>query len=293
MTTTGLKLFAMLLMGLDHIATFIPGSPIAFHWIGRLSAPLFIFCITWSFYYTKNKKKYLVRMYLFGVGMSIMNLIANYICKDGPLYITNNFFVTLFIICVIIYITEEPDRSKKKIYLSIFTIWQMLSTIICIILSEFVAVDIPGDEYLFYGSMLGNIFYNEGGIIFIVLGVLLYITKNNKKNIRVAYVSFCIFHFTFYLTDIISRLGRRIDYYCSDTVYFIFRFLSNLMGIETMRKGNESFLFLNYQWMMIGALPFMLLYNNKKGKGLKYLFYLFYPLHILILYFIGNFIVAK
>ncbi len=31
--------------------------------------------------------------------------------------------------------------------------------------------------------------------------------------------------------------------------------------------------------MMIGALPFMLRYNNEKGYGMKYFFYIFYPAH--------------
>nr|WP_276309895.1 TraX family protein [Pueribacillus theae] len=54
--------------------------------------------------------------------------------------------------------------------------------------------------------------------------------------------------------------------------------------------GLTSYLvpFADYQWMMIAALPFMLIYNRKKGIGLKYFFYIFYPLHIAILYIIGQ-----
>lgn len=40
-----------------------------------------------------------------------------------------------------------------------------------------------------------------------------------------------------------------------------------------------------YQWMMIAALPFIMLYNGERGRhSLKYLFYTFYPLHIWVLY---------
>ncbi|WP_244856961.1 TraX family protein [Oceanobacillus sp. J11TS1] len=48
--------------------------------------------------------------------------------------------------------------------------------------------------------------------------------------------------------------------------------------------------FAGYQWFMIAALPLILLYNGKKGIGLKYFFYIFYPAHIIILYFIGMYL---
>jgi len=38
---------------------------------------------------------------------------------------------------------------------------------------------------------------------------------------------------------------------------------------------------------MIAALPFIILYNGERGRySLKYLFYVFYPLHIWILYIV-------
>lgn len=43
----------------------------------------------------------------------------------------------------------------------------------------------------------------------------------------------------------------------------------------------------NVQWMMIFALPFFFLYNGRRGSDCRWFFYVFYPLHIWILYLIS------
>ena len=39
-----------------------------------------------------------------------------------------------------------------------------------------------------------------------------------------------------------------------------------------------------YEWLGIFAVVLMLLYNGKRGRGCKPLFYIFYPAHVYILY---------
>lgn len=51
----------------------------------------------------------------------------------------------------------------------------------------------------------------------------------------------------------------------------------------------QSFWNEGYQWMMVLALPFILIYNNKIGTyRLKYFFYAMYPLHIWIFFIINT-----
>lgn len=46
MSTTAIKWLALVLMLVDHLGEFFPQSvPLWFRWLGRMSAPLFLFCL--------------------------------------------------------------------------------------------------------------------------------------------------------------------------------------------------------------------------------------------------------
>ena len=66
-----LKLIAIIAMTIDHIADLIyprmPNNIISniLHIIGRLTAPIMFFFICEGFYYTKNLKKYILRLFIF------------------------------------------------------------------------------------------------------------------------------------------------------------------------------------------------------------------------------------
>ena len=70
-----IKIIALILMLIDHIGEFFPDSPIWFRWLGRLAAPLFFYALAVGFRHTRNRKKYLLRLYLANVGMVFFNQI--------------------------------------------------------------------------------------------------------------------------------------------------------------------------------------------------------------------------
>lgn len=254
MTSTALKLLALVLMLLDHIAEFIPGMPIWLHWLGRISAPLFMFCMVWGYSYTHDRKRYLLRLYLFGVFMAVSNFICNLVISEPYYYIINNVFVTWFITGVIISLIECTKKDKKKgaKYWLIFIASQLAITMICALGQALLPFP---NMAMTIGAILPSFLFNEGSFLFTLLGVLLYFNRHTKKDVALSYGIFCI-------------------------VYFLVCLLNGF--------SYENLFLLNYQWMMIFSLPFMLLYNGKKGKGYKYLFYVFYPAHIILLYFMGN-----
>ena len=70
-----LKYFAMVCMILDHIHYFFSFTgkiPLFFSWIGRLAAPLFLFCIVEGFLHTHDRKKYFLRIYAIAIFMGLV-----------------------------------------------------------------------------------------------------------------------------------------------------------------------------------------------------------------------------
>jgi hypothetical protein len=97
----------------------------------------------------------------------------------------------------------------------------------------------------------------EGGPIFIGVGIIMYLLRGDKKKQLIAYIVICV---AIMFTGEISIHGLFID---------------------------------NYQWMMIFAAPLLYFYNGNKGRGMKYLFYLFYPAHIYIFYIVSCYVMSK
>ena len=59
-----------------------------------------------------------------------------------------------------------------------------------------------------------------------------------------------------------------------------------LFMIQFLTRGTEYFILNLVQLTGIAALFMLCLYSGRKGPNMKYLFYFFYPVHLLIIYFI-------
>lgn len=80
MNIFALKCIALYLMVLDHIGFYFEGyMPYGLYMVlrilGRISYPLFLFCMTQGYRHTRSRKKYLLRLYLgslFMTGFAIL-----------------------------------------------------------------------------------------------------------------------------------------------------------------------------------------------------------------------------
>ena len=259
MSQTGLNLAALILMCGDHVGQFIPGAPFILRIAGRISAPLFLFCAREGFGHTKNRKAYLARLYIFSLIMGCINrrlavLIPNPYCPC-----TNNIFSSFFILFLFIFITDRRQTGKSKN--ALYPLFAAANIAAAVIVSA---------EYGIFGPViraaLPSIFTAEGDILVFAMGLALWHRRSDRKKLYRGYTLLC----AVYLLIVLSA-GPKLSF--TDPAPF-FKWL----------------LYGNIQWLQILALPFMLCYNNKRGQGLKYLFYWFYPVHIVILYILGNII---
>ncbi len=216
MSSFVLKIIAIITMFIDHVGYAILGKFSFLNYIGRIAFPIFAFQISEGYTYTRNLKKYFLRLFIFAIVSQIPFMLFGKIISND---FTLNIFFTLLLGLISIYIY---DKSKCKIV-------GIISAILIGFLSEFAHCD-----YGFYGV----------AIIF-----LFYVFKNDIMKSSIAFM----------IATSIKYLIPIIKYGFHDV--YLYLLICTLLPIV-----------------------FISLYNGKKGKDTKYLLYLFYPIHLLLIY---------
>jgi len=255
-----LKTFALLIMTIDHLAfyqTFTNNTDInsILRIIGRIAAPLFLFLLAEGLHHTKSKTKYILRLYIASTLTEILNtLFLRTLTIGYNSSVLGNIFTTFFYVAFYVYFIERllEQHKNKKISIStiIILLLPFLSPILNIMLCQ-TPVGTTSCEIIriFFPSPL-TINYS---ILFVIIGVLWYFINNKYIN-----------------SGILAALSL-LSLIIPETA--ISQFTANLFNF------NANTLFINPQWCMFLAIPFMLLYNGKKGPSTKYFFYFYYPLH--------------
>lgn len=159
-------------------------------------------------------------------------------------------------------------------------------------LAMFGGLMIPIDLILQIGN---NIFLS---LTLAVLIMLMLENIKNKKKIVLSVVGLIVFTLASLVTEAsIYSVGMTYIFYffrerkmVMSFVYVLFSLYPVITTIGSVDMYDKLFLF-DYQWMMILALPIILMYNGKlglKNTFTKWMFYVYYPLHLTVLALLSN-----
>lgn len=265
-----LKLFALVAMTMDHLAVYLPvgvGIPDWFRLIGRFVAPLFVFFCAEGFYYTHSRGRYMGRLYLGAVAMTLMNhVISVWFAHPSGAIVINGMFSTMFLIALTLWSVESlragiRKHSGRSIAGGLCGLLYLISSTVLEIglflaLSAQVGVDgmvVPGQMTTILQGLarlvsllMPNLVTTEGGFLFVLLGVAF-----------------------FYLRRWCVAQAAVLGGY-------------SLLCLALLPQE-----WLTHLFVFLAVIP-MLLYNGQAGKNRhKYLFYWYYPLHVYGIYVAG------
>ena len=263
LSDTSLKEIALALMVLDHIHyffSFTGAVPEWFSMLGRVSAPLFLFCTAEGFAHTHDRRTYLLRLWAMGAGMGLVQFVVGVGLgrrADG-FYPMNGILRDLTVACLlwqgIDWLRQRRLGRALALVGGVGVLWPAVSLALVAALPP--AGQLP--LYFLSWTVLPNwAFSTDGGVGFILGGVLLYALRGHRKIQVLAWAAWA-FWIDMGSVSYLLRMGGGVS-----------------LGQAML---------LSYQWMEVFAAPLMLLYNGQRGAGHKQLFYWFYPAHVYGLY---------
>lgn len=278
-----LKLIAMITMLIDHVAVYFQHSQSdifsyeAFNFmrsIGRMALPIFAFTLVIGYMHTKNKLIYIKRVHLFAILSQIPFVLAFYFNLETDIFLIDNLFYYNFEILIMIipmilsyyYFILDRKFDKSLVYVS-------LAWLITPFFIRYNGINILISEQL-------NIFY-ELGMALILFEYIDKITSYQDNKVKLIPI-FIIFMISIYYLLRYANYGSNaiallIALYIASNSKYYQAFIIIIWGYTIYSWDMTNVLFVAISALLI------LTYNGKKGPSMKYLFYLFYPIHLIII----------
>ena len=265
---TQLKTVALVLMVLDHIHYFFEFTgwvPIWFNMLGRLSAPLFLFCTVEGFAHTHDRKRYVLRIWAIGTAMAALEFFMIYagaFRRGDGFYPQNAIFQDLVLLCVVwqgIDWLREKKIAKGAAAIAAVLCWPYMVVAFLLLFPQVQDMPIASAvvAFLMTSPLPMWTAITDGSWGFLLGGVLLYALRGHRP----------------------VQLG----------VWALNALLWDLVLPFAMLHAQADFVWTQmftdyYEWFGVAAAVLMGLYNGRRGSGHKQLFYGFYPAHIYLLY---------
>lgn len=279
-----LKLIALFTMTIDHIGYLLPYSTTAliFRYIGRLALPLFCFMIAEGAIHTKNFNKYAFRLGLMASLISIAIIgseLIPYFKEQGfSMRDEGNIFIDLLLGAVAIYFLRQ-----NKWYIKLLAILPIAFGIASLVATALESCGCHG--HILWFPFFLRTQYGWFAIVLIVGFYIAHYLSNIfiKHHSSISGISYDLYkgsNFERNTLNIISVMALAV-------ISLIYYILGQIMPTQYVFWDAVMQLFA----IVSGA--FILLYNGLRGynkKWFQYGSYLYYPIHMVILYLIFAFI---
>ena len=263
LTETGLKWIALVTMVLDHIHYFFGFTgavPEWFSMVGRVSAPLFLFCLVEGFTHTRSRKKYFAKVYVLSAAMSALLFFMAFggiLVRPDGFYPGNGMMTTFAVLMVIWQGIDWLERRRFGRGLAAVLIplaWPILANLLSV---AFPALATPLG-FAAYSVLPTWGTTGDSSWPVLVMGLVLYLFRRRRKVQVAAFSVYYVLYGVVYMGLVVSSVMPDFAWWQLFTRYY------EIYGIL--------------------AAPLMLWYNGQRGRGHKALFYAFYPAHIYLLY---------
>lgn len=254
--------------------------------IGRIAFPIFCFLLVEGFKYTSNRYKYALRIAVFALISELPFDFAFY----GKLFYNghqNVYFTLLIGLLVMIGISIINEKLSEKKWLPILSIAGAISVALVITYTisgilSFANMMINGVENANNTTLLSIII--TVAVLTVIMLVIYWVNckKNSIHNTSIFFAKLLVLSIGMAVAQLLKT-----DYAAFGvlTVAVIYGLRNN--SVKAMVGGCITLTIMSFmEAVAFIDVLFVKMYNGKRGLNLKYVFYLFYPVHLLVLYMI-------
>ncbi len=239
-----LKMIAVVTMLIDHIGAVLFPSQMVFRYIGRIAFPIFVFLLVEGFLHTKNLRKYELRLIVF----ALLSEIPFDLAFNGAVleFSSQNVFFTLALGLIMLDLLRY---TKDRRMMELFT-WLFFAVIAYLLSTD----------------------YSAGGIVFI------YFFWKYREQPVIKYAGLGVFSYFFFgaiecwcLLAVIPLL-----LYNNERGRSYQRGTAKADAVQTNTSQKDA--------MQPNGAQKDVTQRNLSARLVQYAFYLFYPVHLLVLH---------
>lgn len=247
--------------------------------IGRLGFPIFCFLLIEGIRHTQSKMKYILRMGCF----ALISEIPFDLAVRGQIleFSYQNVFFTLFLGVVALCAYDFFDSREIPAQLQSVCLFAGI-----FIPGMYIALFLHHNSQRLFGWYISprallRVIIVTFAIIAFLLGV--YACKRGLEPARSLAVNLGVMAVMMFAADFLKTDYASLGILTISVMYFFRKkpVRSMLAGNIVLTLGELS------EFTSFAALLPIALYNGKRGLKIKYLFYIFYPAHLLILYLVA------